>query len=84
MRGRESSREGWGFYTELLVLGAWCTHRVALDVEGGVSGRHCRLSLGMWSAVSAVNWCGRNRRGFSDMAGKTGHGGGASVRCGAG
>jgi hypothetical protein len=29
-------------------------------------------------------WCGRNGQGFSDVAGKMGRGGGASVRCGAG
>jgi hypothetical protein len=84
MWARVASREAGGFYTGHQVLGARCTRRVALDVVGGVSERHCRLSPGMWSAVSVVIWCGQKRRRFSDVAGKTGRGGGASVRCSAG
>jgi hypothetical protein len=34
--------------------------------------------------ASVALWCGQNWQGFSDVAGKTGCGGGASVRCGAG
>jgi hypothetical protein len=34
--------------------------------------------------ASVALWCGRNGRGFSNVAGKTGCGGGTSVRCGAG
>jgi hypothetical protein len=34
--------------------------------------------------ASVALWCGRNGRGFSDVAGRTGCGRGASVRCGAG
>jgi hypothetical protein len=84
MRARVASREAGGFYTGRQVLGARCTRRVALDVVGGVSKRHCRLSPGMWTAVSVVIWSGRKWRGFSDVAGKTGRGGGASVCCSAG
>jgi hypothetical protein len=82
--GGVASRGAGGFYTGRPVLGARCTRRLALGVMGGVSERYCRLSPGMWSAVSVVIWCGRKRHGFSDVAGKTGHGGGASVRRSAG
>jgi hypothetical protein len=39
------------FYTGSLARGARCTRRTELDSEGGVSGRRCELSLGVWVAV---------------------------------
>jgi hypothetical protein len=71
-RWEEDSREGWGFYTGFLVLGARCTRRVALDVEGGVSGWHCRLSLGMWSAVLVAQRSGRGGLGLRPCVTETG------------
>jgi hypothetical protein len=71
-RWEEDSREGWGFYTGFLVLGARCTRRVILDVEGCVSGRHCRLSLGMWSAVSVAQRSGRGGLRFRPCVTETG------------
>jgi hypothetical protein len=71
-RREEDSRERLGFYTGFLVLGARCTRRVELDAEGGVSGRHCRLSLGMWLAVSVVQRSGRGGLGFRPCVTETG------------
>jgi hypothetical protein len=70
--GKRIPERGWGFYTGFLVLGARCTRRAELDVEGGVSGRHCGPSLGVGLAVSVAQRSGRGGLGFRLGVTKTG------------
>jgi hypothetical protein len=50
----EASREGLGLYIGSLAQGARCTLRMELDGEGGVPGRRCEPSPGIWVAVSVA------------------------------
>jgi hypothetical protein len=50
----ETSREGLGLYTGSLAQGARCMLLTELDGEGGVSGRRCEPSPGVWVAVSVA------------------------------
>jgi hypothetical protein len=42
--------------------------RMRLNSEGGVSGRHCGLSVGVGVAVSVAGWLGRQTAEFRDVA----------------
>jgi hypothetical protein len=66
---QERLREGdLVFYTESMAWVHGATCRTRLEGVGGISGRRCALSLGVWMAVSVALWCSRNGRGFSEGA----------------
>jgi hypothetical protein len=85
MRGVGGFQRGFpGLYSEGGELGLGWLHRKRLGAVGGFWGRCSVLSAGVGVVVSVAVRSGQKLAGFSNVAGKTVHGGGASVRCGAG